>query len=356
MLEGTIKLPAVGTVKKTYVVAGVGITLAAALWYVHERRVNALATPATATGTDSAGNTGVIDPATGFVTGSPEDLSALSGSDLSYQPVAGGGGTGGDSSGSVGDQVTNGPPFTTNAAWEQYALQQLQANAGPDYDASAVVADLGAYLAGGKVTPDQKTVIESALGLAGPVPVTGANGYPPSINMVGNPSGPGSTPPAPVTNVKAATISTTSVVLTWSAATGATGYAWTVGGKSGTTTATTVTVTGLTAGTSYTATVDSTGPGGASSPASVTFKTLPVAVTPPKPTPPKTPTPTYAAVKVVKFTTKNPPWNSTISGIAGHYHTTASAVWNDAKNAALRSKRGSEDKIQPGDTVYVRTS
>lgn len=80
--------------------------------------------------------------------------------------------------------------------------------------------------------------------------------------------------------------------------------------------------------------------------------------------PAKVPTPTAktpikqpkakASVKVVKYTTKNPPWNSTISGIANHYgirdwHT----VWNSPLNAALRARRKNPQSIQPQDVVYV---
>ena len=78
---------------------------------------------------------------------------------------------------------------------------------------------------------------------------------------------------------------------------------------------------------------------------------------PPATTPAPLPTKTaqYVAVTVVLYTTKNPPWNSTISGIASHYGTSTTAVWNDAKNAALRAKRGKPELIRPGDIVYVKT-
>lgn len=76
---------------------------------------------------------------------------------------------------------------------------------------------------------------------------------------------------------------------------------------------------------------------------------------PPKPSPP----PTYYSVRVAKYTTKNPPWNSTMWGIAKHYGYGSASnnylpIWNDSKNAALKKKRGTPDKIQPGDIVYVK--
>lgn len=80
---------------------------------------------------------------------------------------------------------------------------------------------------------------------------------------------------------------------------------------------------------------------------------------PPAPKPPAKPTPAqYAAVKVAKYTSRNPPWNSTLWGIAEHYPKYGgknwSQIWNDPKNAALKKKRGKPERIQPGDTIYVR--
>lgn len=84
-----------------------------------------------------------------------------------------------------------------------------------------------------------------------------------------------------------------------------------------------------------------------------------VGTPPPTPTPDPTPTPkpvpaAYVSVTVKKYTTANPPWQSTISGIAGHYGKSASAVWNDPKNAALKAKRKQQNLIRPGDVVYVK--
>lgn len=87
----------------------------------------------------------------------------------------------------------------------------------------------------------------------------------------------------------------------------------------------------------------------------------PPAHQPPKPQPPVKPsTPTYAAVKVSKYTSKNPPWNSTLWGIAKHYGYGAAgnnylAILNDPKNAALKKKIGGDPKKLPiGATVYVK--
>lgn len=90
----------------------------------------------------------------------------------------------------------------------------------------------------------------------------------------------------------------------------------------------------------------------------------PVAVKPPPTTTPPgaKPPPTagaHEAVTVVKYTTKNPPWNSTVWGIAKHYgygqaKNNWTTIWNDPLNASIRSKRGAPNKIQPGDRIYVR--
>jgi hypothetical protein len=80
---------------------------------------------------------------------------------------------------------------------------------------------------------------------------------------------------------------------------------------------------------------------------------------PPPPMPPPTPNnPKPAApglfVTVAKWTRTNPPWNSTISGIAAHYKISPwSKVWNDPRNADLRARRGKPERIQPGDRVFV---
>jgi len=79
----------------------------------------------------------------------------------------------------------------------------------------------------------------------------------------------------------------------------------------------------------------------------------------PKP-PPKPAAPVYVAVKVVKYTTKNPPWNSTLWGIAKQYGYGAAsnnyaAILNDPKNAALKKKiGGNPSKLPVGATVYVK--
>jgi len=86
----------------------------------------------------------------------------------------------------------------------------------------------------------------------------------------------------------------------------------------------------------------------------------PPPVTPPKPAPTPVPKPPPGKkVSVVKFTTRNPPWNSTLWGIWNYARSRGGtapnwqAVWNHPLNAALRKLRGSATRIRPGDTVFV---
>lgn len=79
--------------------------------------------------------------------------------------------------------------------------------------------------------------------------------------------------------------------------------------------------------------------------------------------PPAKPGATYVPVPVVAYVdppgSAGPAWNSTLWGIAKHYghgsgSTNWTGIWNDPKNAALRTKRRDPKHIQPGDVVYVR--
>lgn len=58
-------------------------------------------------------------------------------------------------------------------------------------------------------------------------------------------------------------------------------------------------------------------------------------------------------VTVRRWRKVNPPWQSTIGGIARHYGRRPEVVWSHPKNAGLRARRKSMTAIQPGDRVYV---
>jgi hypothetical protein len=180
-VKGHITIPGVGKLP-TWAVAG-GLGLVVILIIRHRSAASSAAAAGPAVTTDPAGNVGVIDPATGFVVGSAEDTAALAGS-------SGSDGSGADTSGdvSVGDQVTNGPPFTSNAAWSQYAISVLTTQ---NYDGATLANELGAYLNGAAVTAAQRDDINAAIAVAGLPPVAGAGGMPPSINVSGSVAGGG---------------------------------------------------------------------------------------------------------------------------------------------------------------------
>lgn len=77
-------------------------------------------------------------------------------------------------------------PNTTNAQWAQAAIDLLSQEG---YDPQAVSAALGAYELGQPVTPQQQTIVQSAIGVEGYPPNPGANGYPPGIHVQGTPGG-----------------------------------------------------------------------------------------------------------------------------------------------------------------------
>lgn len=67
------------------------------------------------------------------------------------------------------------------------------------------------------------------------------------------------------------------------------------------------------------------------------------------------PSPPGVYVTVAKYTSSNPPWNSTLWGIWNHYKSTSNwqAIWNHPLNTDLRNRRGAYNKIQPGDKIFV---
>lgn len=68
----------------------------------------------------------------------------------------------------------------------------------------------------------------------------------------------------------------------------------------------------------------------------------------PKPTPKPAPKPVPKYVTVARFTSKNPPWNSTLSGIAAHEHTTVAALLR--LNPSIKDP----DLIHPGQRIRVK--
>jgi hypothetical protein len=174
-------------IPKAAAIGGVAVVgVLAVMWWRNNH--SAAAAPAGVTSvTDSAGNVcSAVNPATGFCPGTAEDTNALNGT---LNGADGSGGSDGIIGTTTPDQVTNGPPFTTDAAWSQYAITTLGESG--NTDPGGLTDALGAYLAGDPVTAAQHILINDALAVAGSPPVTGTNGFPPSINVSGSISGGG---------------------------------------------------------------------------------------------------------------------------------------------------------------------
>lgn len=80
----------------------------------------------------------------------------------------------------------------------------------------------------------------------------------------------------------------------------------------------------------------------------------------PSPPPPAphgpTPAPHGEYVTVAKWNSHNAPWNSTLWGIAANKLGNGQSwprIWNDPRNASLKSRRKDPKLIQPGDKVWV---
>lgn len=186
-MAGTVDLPAIGKVKSGYVWAGAAV-VAVIVGYAYIRNKNSAAANSAGTGTAAAAAT--TDPATGYPSGSPEDLAALQaaggGGYGAYGGVGGGYagyGTGYGAqqyyydpadglydltapyTGSTGTSNTGPGTFSDNAYWVQYAIQNVQG-----YPASDIQGALSAYLAGLGLTTTQMSIYQAALAVAGEPP------------------------------------------------------------------------------------------------------------------------------------------------------------------------------------------
>jgi hypothetical protein len=169
-LEGTVNTPFGPVKKKTGLIIVGGAVLILGIAYYRSKKAGDAAAIA------SAGASVGVDPATGFLYGSPEDAAALANQGSYVTP---GGGGGGASVGGSGTVPTTG--FATNGAWSQAAIQYMQAQ-GLIEDATMLSAALGRYLAGSPLSPTDKSLVEQAIAFQGLPPVPGTGGYPPSIN------------------------------------------------------------------------------------------------------------------------------------------------------------------------------
>lgn len=168
--------------------------------------------------TDPAGNTGTIDPATGYVAGSPQDTSAL-GEQSSTGPS-------GSTSGSGGSTVAG--QYATNDAWARAAVNYL---VGIGVDPTAANSAIQAFLSSQTLTTDQQGDVNLAIqSLGAPPSAPNPGNSPPPVYQ---PS-PGTVYAAnPVTGLTVSSRTASSAAITWNRAANAQGYtvAWSAGGQ-----------------------------------------------------------------------------------------------------------------------------
>lgn len=236
-------------------------------WYYLERRKSASSSAAAAStttgssttssnyGTDPAGNTGEINPETGYVYGSAEDTAALQ-----------------QQSSSTSTTTT----YADNNAWGQAAINYL---VGLGDDATVANAAIEAYLGSQQLTTSQQAMVNSAIQRLGapPQPPTPTTTTP----VVAPPGGATTYATNPPTGLTVSSTSGSSITLKWNAATNATGYTVTVTPSSGgsssahTVTVTTplATISGLTPSTTYSVKVQATPADAGAASATTTAKT-----------------------------------------------------------------------------------
>jgi hypothetical protein len=158
---------------------------AALWWYFQSQQSSAAANPSAVPNqqTDPAGNIGTIDPATGYVYGTPEDLAALTANNAGTSTTAGG---------TAGQNATTGAQtYADNNAWGIAAVNYL---VGLGIDATTANQAITLYLASQPLTTAEQGDVNLAIQ---------SLGAPPSL------PGPISSSPAPVTTAGSGGTTTT---------------------------------------------------------------------------------------------------------------------------------------------------
>lgn len=181
--------------------AWVWLAVFAAIWWYFQHKDSAGAGTA-GQQTDPAGNTGVIDPETGYVYGSPEDIAARNANQGS-----GGGGSGG------------GGGYSSNAAWGVAAVNYLVARGIEPTEATNAI---DRYLSGGKLTEKEQADVNLAIEGIGAPPTLPR---PSSDGGGGGGGGGGGKPPK---NLHLSQNNGTSVQVSWDLPGGVTGARWDV--------------------------------------------------------------------------------------------------------------------------------
>lgn len=254
-LEGTVKTPFGVAQKKTVLVlVGGAAGLGAIVWY----RQRNLGGSDTAVPTD-----GEINPATGYVYGSPEDAAALTALQGYQSPIVNdptGGGSGSTPPSNIG--------YASNGQWVQGVISYMTSN-GLVEDPSKLSSALGKYITGSAPTDEEKSLITQAIAVQGYPPIAGPSGFPPNINT--------SAPVPPSTNptmvappgLKLLSAGPTSLRIDWGTVPNAKGYRVTKNGAYyAAPFVTSVEIYGLKKNTTYRIAVQAVAPNGTYGPAS----------------------------------------------------------------------------------------
>ncbi len=196
---------------------GVWIVAAAGIWWYFQHKKSGAAA---GTATDPAGNTGVIDPRTGYVYGSTQDTAALG-------SQSGGGGSGG-STGTSGS--TTAGQYQDNNAWSHAAINYL---VGLGVDPTQANEAIQSYLGSQQLTTQQQGDVNLAIqGIGAPPSVPGPVGTAPG-GVVTPPGGGVVYANNPPTGLTVTGTNSTSIGLKWNSVTNATGYTISYSGGSG---------------------------------------------------------------------------------------------------------------------------
>lgn len=193
-LAGTVKIPLIGPTSKKVAYAGgsVAVLVLGYAYWRHRQSLadNALVSSTTVpTDTTSTGDTGTLDPATGYDYGTAQDSDALAAQSVANVNAGGGNGV----TPTAGSTPT---AYATNGQWAQAGEDYLSNTVG--LDAATVSAAIGAYLAGANVTEAQTSIIHQVIAAVGMPPAAGVSGFPPSIHTVATSTGTTTTKPPPV--------------------------------------------------------------------------------------------------------------------------------------------------------------
>lgn len=304
--------------------------------------------------TDPAGNVGTINPATGYVTGSAEDIAA--------------GGGSGSLSGSLGSSTdsgtggsTVGGTYADNNAWAVAAINYLVSIG---VDATAANTAITQFLGSQQLTTAQQADVNLAIQRLGAPPSPPEPGG--SNTPIVNPPSSSTYATNPPTGFTTTSVGTSSIGVKWNATTNAVSYtvSWgtSANASDGTTTVTTpaATITGLKANTLYYVRVQANPAKTGSAFASLTKTTAKsTTTTPSKPSTPAKPAPkTPIAHKV----TKDGESYSSIAKAEG-YKGTGTALYqynitSSPHSAAAKAKlkKQGPNLLLHGQTVYVPRS